>query len=77
MAVKKLDKDGDGFDPRSSVPISVRDPDDNDPNIKPGAAAQTELGAGYQGQYGASEPYASVSSPAEAKADFTSSFTVM
>lgn len=74
---KKVDKDGDGFDPRASVPITVRDPDDNDPSIKPAAAGGSELGAGYQGQYGQSEPYASVASPAEAKADFTSSFTVM
>jgi len=77
VAVKKVDKDGDGFDPRASVPITVRDPNDNDPNIKPAAQSEGGLGADYQGQYGQSEPYASVASPAEAKADFTSSFTVM
>lgn len=72
-----LDKDGDGFDPRSSVPASVRDPDDNDPNIKPASAASSELGAGYTGSMGESQPYASVSSTGETKAEFLNAFTVM
>lgn len=70
---EKVDKDGDNFDPRSSVPITVRDPDDNDPNIKP-AAAGGDLGAGYTGQYGESKPYASVSSLGETTAEFTTAF---
>ena len=67
------DKDGDGFRAGADVPITVRDPDDNDANVKPSATAQ--LGGGYiPGMYGESEPYASVSSIGETTADFTKAF---
>lgn len=67
------DKDGDGFRAGADVPITVRDPDDNDPNVKP--SADTQLGGGYvPGMYGESEPYASVSSIGETTAEFTKAF---
>ena len=67
------DKDKDGFKAGADVPITVRDPDDNDPNVKPGTSAQ--LGGGYvPGMYETSEPYASVSSIGETTADFTKAF---
>jgi len=67
------DKDGDKFFAGADVPLPVRDPDDNDPNVKPGA--DTQLGGGYvPGMYGESEPYASVSSIGETTAEFTKAF---
>lgn len=68
------DKDGDKIYAGADVPITVRDQDDNDPNV--GAATpNTTLGSGYtEGMYGTSEPYASVSSIGETTADFTKAF---
>lgn len=67
------DKDKDGFKAGADVPITVRDPDDNNPNVKPGSSA--ELGGGYvPDRYETSEPYASISSIGETTADFTKAF---
>lgn len=67
------DKDKDKIYAGADVPITVRDQDDNDPNI--GApTGGTTLGGDYAGQYAQSEPYASVSSIGETTAEFTKAF---
>lgn len=66
------DKDGDGIYAGADIPITVRDQDDNNASV--GAATGASLGAGYTGQYVASDPYASVSSIGETTADFTKAF---
>ena len=71
MSTKKIDNDGDGFDPRSSVPITVRDPDDNDPNVKP--PAQSELGKDYTPENTFRQSI-SVTTKAEATADVNAAF---
>lgn len=68
-----VDKDKDGIYAGADVPITVRDQDDNDPNVG-AATAGTVLGGDYMGQYGTSEPYASVSSIGETTAEFTKAF---
>lgn len=67
-----VDKDKDGIYAGADVPITVRDQDDNNPNV--GAATGTTLGADYAGQFSTSEPYASVSSIGETTAEFTKAF---
>jgi hypothetical protein len=70
-----VDKDKDGIYAGADVPLVVRDQDDSNPNI--GAPVNTELGAGYAGQYAKAEPYASVSSIGEANAEFADAFSTM
>jgi hypothetical protein len=70
-----VDKDNDKVYAGADVPLVVRDQDDSNPNI--GAPVNTELGAGYAGQYAQSEPYASVSSIGEANAEFSDAFSTM
>ena len=67
-----IDKDKDNVYTGADVPITVRDQDDNNPNI--GAPVTTELGAGYQGQYAESKPSAAVSTIAETTAEFNAAF---
>jgi hypothetical protein len=70
------DRDKDEVFAGDDVPVALRDQDDNDPTV--GAPkASTELGSGYNGQGAAAEPYASVSSVAEATADFNTAFSTM
>lgn len=67
-----VDKDGDKFFTGDDVPITVRDPDDNDPNVTPNTAAN--LGAGYQGQYSQNKPSVSLSTEAETYADINAAY---
>ena len=69
------DKDGDKFYAGDDVPSSVRDQDDNDPNVGPAVKADSTLGGGYiPGMFSTSEPYATVSSVGETTAEFTKAF---
>ena len=67
-----VDKDGDGFFSGKDVPVTVADPDDNDPKVGPNTA--TGLGEGYTGQYSVSKPSVSLSTEAETYADINAAY---